>query len=89
MAGSNIHRNMGSPMNPEGTPHWTLKNLLTRMLRRRLEDDIPYLAGYFDECCDGECQTTGEDSPVPVFENLSRASHQSRSRGRSAIADQT
>ena len=62
-------RNMGSSMNPEGLPHWTMKALLAKSLRHRLEYDIPFIAGYFG-CCSGGCHRATGDVPYPAFENL-------------------
>ncbi|MXY45466.1 MAG: hypothetical protein F4Y44_00470 [Chloroflexi bacterium] len=60
--------NMGTPMYPEGMPHWTGKSLFGRELRKSLEEDRAVMVGYFEKC--DKCDQFQREVPAPTFENL-------------------
>ena len=61
-------KNMGTPANPEGLPHWTGKSLLGVELRKALKEDRAVMVGFFEKC--DKCDQSQWDDPAPTFENL-------------------
>ena len=61
-------KNMGTPANPEGLPHWTGKSLLGVELRKALKEDRAVMVGFFERC--DKCDQSQWDDPAPTFENL-------------------
>ena len=60
--------NMGTPLNPEGLPHWTAKSMFAHRLRQYLANDRALMVGYFEKC--DECPEEQDIHPTPTFENL-------------------